>query len=73
MAHGNWEYILVITSIVLVIIGGIDWGVIGLFNNNLINSLNKATFNSVWLEKIIYVLIGVAAVYLCFKWAWVKK
>lgn len=72
MADGAWESKLVIISLILVIIGGINWGIIGLFNNNLVTSLNNATFRSVWLERTIYVLIGVAAVYLIFKstWSW---
>lgn len=70
MADGTWETRLVIISIILVLIGGINWGIIGLFNKNVIAALNIATFNSMWLERTIYILIGVAAIYLIFKRIW---
>lgn len=70
MLDGTWESKLLIISLILVIIGGINWGVIGLFNKNVIGALNSATFNSIWLEKTIYILIGVAAIYLIFKSTW---
>lgn len=49
-------YAIVLT---LVIIGGINWGLIGLFNYNLVDSLfGSAT----WLSRIIYTVVGVAAI-----------
>lgn len=70
MADGSWESKLMIVSVVLIIIGSITWGIIGLFNKNVIAALNMATFNSIWLERTIYILIGVAAVYLIFRSTW---
>ncbi len=50
-------------SFVLVIIGGLNWGLVGLFQFNLVSAL----FGSVpVLESLIYVLVGLAAVYLVF-------
>lgn len=44
----------------LVIIGGINWGLIGFFEFNLVDAL----FGSVnWLTRTIYALVGVAAIY----------
>lgn len=46
---------------VLAIIGGLNWGLVGLFNFNLVHVL----FGTVeWLERLIYVVVGIAAVYL---------
>jgi uncharacterized membrane protein YuzA (DUF378 family) len=45
----------------LVIIGGICWGLVGLFDVYLITSI----FGHV-LGRIIYILVGVGAVYLCY-------
>lgn len=43
----------------LLVIGGLNWGLIGLFNFNLVDAI----FGSVaWIEDLIYILVGVAAV-----------
>lgn len=46
-------------SIILVIIGAINWGLVGLFNFDLIFYLFR---NMMALGKIIYILIGVAGI-----------
>ncbi|MBU3107080.1 DUF378 domain-containing protein [Clostridium gasigenes] len=54
-------------SFLLVIIGAINWGVIGLFNLNLISLL---VAGSIILQKIIYIMVFVASlnlIYLVFK------
>ncbi len=53
---------------VLVMIGGINWGLYGLFRLNLIQSLIGMGF----LERIIFILIGVAAGFLIYR-AYVQK
>ena len=45
----------------LVLIGGLNWGLVGAFRYNLVNSLFGT--NSV-LSRIVYVLVGLSAVYL---------
>lgn len=47
-------------SLILVIIGAINWGLIGLFNFNLIGALLGEPVNLV--GRIIYILVGVAGV-----------
>jgi len=50
-----------IVAFVLVIVGALNWGLVGLFDFNLVD----AVFGAVsWLERLIYVLVGVAAVVL---------
>jgi hypothetical protein len=57
-----------ITAFVLVIIGGLNWGLVGLGmwfggNWNVVNLI----FGSIgWLEALIYVLVGLSALYLVF-------
>lgn len=47
----------------LVVVGGVNWGLVGLFDFNLVSML----FGSMaWLEKAVYVLVGASAVYLPF-------
>lgn len=44
----------------LLVIGGLNWGLVGLFNVNLISVIfGEMSF----LSRLIYILIGVAAVY----------
>ena len=49
---------------VLVLIGGLNWGLIGAFNWNLVNKI----FGSIsWLERLVYVLVGLSAILLIVK------
>ena len=44
----------------LLIIGGLTWGMVGIFNINLVSGLfGEATM----LTRLIYILVGFAAVY----------
>jgi uncharacterized membrane protein YuzA (DUF378 family) len=45
-------------SLILVIIGAINWGLIGLFNLNLVGALFGEPANLI--GRIVYILIGVA-------------
>jgi uncharacterized protein len=48
----------------IVVIGGINWGLVGLLDFNLVDFL----FGKVGVDKVIYVIVGVAALYLLFAW-----
>ena len=50
-------------AIVLVIVGGLNWGLVGAFNFDLV-----ATIFGVMsaLSRIVYVLVGLAALYLIY-------
>lgn len=45
-------------ALVLTIIGAINWGLIGLFNFNLVETI----FGSSMLSAIIYMLVGIAGI-----------
>ena len=48
---------------VLLFAGGLNWGLVGAFDFNLVNAI----FGSVeWLERLVYILVGVAAIASCF-------
>lgn len=54
---------LSMTAKVLAIIGGINWGLVGIggFASTNLN-LVKLLFGSIaWLESIVYILVGIAA------------
>lgn len=49
-------------ALVLVIVGGVNWG-LAVFDFNLVSTL----FGSwMWLQKTVYGLVGVAALYLIY-------
>ncbi len=52
-----WDYVL----LTLVIVGAVNWGLIGFFQFDLVAFL----FGSMsWLSRIIYALVGIAGLYL---------
>ena len=55
--------ILITIALILVIVGALNWGLVGLFNFNLVSALfgDKTT-----MSKIIYVLVGIAGLYTIF-------
>ena len=49
------------TALTLVIIGAVNWGLIGFFKLDLVNLLFG---NMTWISRIIYALVGLAGLYL---------
>ena len=50
-------------AMILVIIGGINWGLIGLGGWNVVDMI----FGSVsWLLKLVYILVGLAGLYMIY-------
>ena len=45
----------------LVIVGALNWGLVGLFDFNLVSTLLGSVQG---LEKLVYIAVGVSAVYL---------
>lgn len=60
MSKSNAKMLHMVTFL-LVIIGGINWGLVGLLNFNLVTTI----FGS-WpaVEQLIYVIVGLSAVYI---------
>lgn len=54
--------IIELIAIILVIIGGINWGLIGIANTNLVASI---LYNSN-IENIVYDLVGLSAIYIAY-------
>jgi len=48
-------------AFILLVVGGLNWGLIGLFNYNLVESLFGGMSGVV---SIIYILVGLSAVYI---------
>jgi hypothetical protein len=49
-----------ITAAALLVVGGLNWGLVGLFDFNLVASLFGETSP---VSRLVYVLVGTAAVY----------
>ena len=50
-------------ALVLVIIGGLNWGLVGAFKFNLVETIFGADSA---LARIVYVVVGLAALYMVF-------
>lgn len=50
-------------TLILVIIGGLNWGLVGFFNYDLVATIFGAT---TLISKIVYDLVGLSALYLIF-------
>ena len=47
-------------ALVLIIVGGINWGLVGLLDFNLV----AAIFGTdTWFTNLVYILVGIAAIY----------
>ncbi|OGN59384.1 MAG: DUF378 domain-containing protein [Chlamydiae bacterium RIFCSPHIGHO2_12_FULL_27_8] len=44
---------------ILLIIGGINWGFVGVVDFNIIDYI----FGKIWIDKVLYFLVGVSAIY----------
>lgn len=53
---------LTLVAMILVIVGALNWGLIGIFGFNLVTFL----FGSTFLTPLIYILVGLAGVYEIF-------
>lgn len=51
-------------TVVLIVVGGLNWGLVGLFNFNLVSMLfGEMTL----LTKLVYDVVGISALYLAVK------
>lgn len=54
--------VLDVIALILVIIGGLNWGLVGLFSYNIVDAI----FGAGTVAKIIYILVGLSALYLIY-------
>jgi hypothetical protein len=55
---------------VLLVIGGLNWGLVGLFSFDLVKAiLGDMTF----LSRVVYILVGIAALYQALQWKAIQK
>ena len=55
---------------ILLVIGGLNWGLVGLFSFDLVKAiLGDMTF----LSRLVYIVVGVSAVYQGIQWKAIQK
>ena len=52
--------IIDIIALVLIIIGALNWGLVGLFNFNLVEAIFGVM---TWFTRIIYILVGISGLW----------
>lgn len=52
---------------VLVMVGALNWGLMGFFNQNIVTAIFGGMTSMTSLSSIVYDLIGLSAVYMLFK------
>lgn len=57
----NTKKILHMTTFTLTIVGALNWGLVGLFDLNLVETVLSSVPA---VERIVYILVGASAVYL---------
>lgn len=55
-------------ALILVIVGGLNWGLVGAFDLNLVTAIFGV---GSLLAKIVYILVGVSSIYMIY-WATIK-
>ena len=53
-----------VIAAVLLVVGGLNWGLVGLFEFNLVAAL----FGESFISSLVYTLVGAAAVYQGLTW-----
>jgi len=56
-------------AMILLVVGGLNWGLVGLFNFDLVAFLFGVMSG---LSRVVYTLVGISAVYAAFT-VWSKK
>ena len=46
-------------AFLLLVVGGLNWGLVGAFNFNLVDTLLGSM---PWLESLVYILVGLSAI-----------
>ncbi|NGX38282.1 MAG: hypothetical protein K1000chlam2_01454 [Chlamydiae bacterium] len=59
-----------VIAVVILIIGGLNWGLIGFFNFNLATMIFGEMSA---LTRLIYCLVGLSALYQIFQWKAIQK
>ncbi len=59
-----------VIAAILLVIGGLNWGLVGLFSFNLVATLFGDMSG---LSRVVYVLVGLAAIYQAIFWKAINR
>lgn len=62
--------VLDVITAILVIVGGLNWGLVGVFRFDLVAAIFGEMSR---LSRFVYLLVGVSAIYQLFEWRAVRK
>jgi uncharacterized membrane protein YuzA (DUF378 family) len=48
-----------IIAFILIVVGGLNWGLVGAFHFNLVHAILGSMM---WLENLVYILVGLSAI-----------
>jgi uncharacterized membrane protein YuzA (DUF378 family) len=66
-------YKIFVLCIILIIIAALILGWQGLFNNNVVDTINSATFKNQTLKRWFYVILGIAGLYVLVSFGFISK
>ena len=58
-----------VIAAILLVIGGLNWGMVGSFNFDLVATL----FGASVIGSIVYILVGLSAIYQIAQWKSIQK
>ena len=50
-----------VIALILTIVGALNWLAVGIFGFNFVNWI---TFGMVWIERLLYILVGISGVFM---------
>ena len=50
-----------VIALILTIVGALNWLVLGIFSFNFVTWI---TFGMMWLERLVYILVGISGIYM---------
>jgi len=62
--------VLDVITAILLIVGGLNWGLVAVFNFNLVAAIFGATSVA---SRFVYLLVAVSAIYQLFEWRAVRR
>jgi uncharacterized membrane protein YuzA (DUF378 family) len=52
------------TALILLAVGGLNWGLVGIFNFDLVNWLFNDLVNARVIARLVYIVVAICAVYM---------
>jgi len=60
-----------VLAMVLLIVGGLNWGLVGLFQFDLVAAIFGGP--AAIVSRVVYILVGICAIYEIFEWRAIQR